>query len=219
MEEVRGGPAGPFEDLECDPRRGGHADREVVQAGRRARAYLAPSPGPRPPRRPGPGTVAASGPRTGARSRPPPRARAPRVGPPQSVGDVPLGRPPGLAGHAAASRRAPAVGSELPARTPTGRRPPQGCVRDRAHGAEPGLAAGLLRVRDHRWRHLRLAGCRDYWSKYELGWHISPTANQHDAIAAIELALAEAERLAGGPRWSTWLPAIRMARCSRWPRS
>lgn len=28
----------------------------------------------------------------------------------------------------------------------------------------------------------RLAGCRDYWSKYELGWHVSPTANQHDAI-------------------------------------
>ncbi|MFF3257543.1 transposase [Actinacidiphila glaucinigra] len=45
----------------------------------------------------------------------------------------------------------------------------------------------------------RLAGCRDYWSKYELGWHISPTANQHDAIAAVELALAEAERLAGRP--------------------
>ncbi|WP_203662999.1 integrase core domain-containing protein [Actinocatenispora rupis] len=43
----------------------------------------------------------------------------------------------------------------------------------------------------------RLAGCRDYWSKYELGWHVAPTANQHDAIAAIELALAEAERLAG----------------------
>jgi putative transposase len=45
----------------------------------------------------------------------------------------------------------------------------------------------------------RLAGCRDYWSKYELGWHIAPTANQHDAIAAVELALAEAERLAGRP--------------------
>src|SRR3954454_1211926 len=45
----------------------------------------------------------------------------------------------------------------------------------------------------------RLAGCRDYWSKYELGWHISPTANQHDAIAAVELALTEAERLAGRP--------------------
>lgn len=45
----------------------------------------------------------------------------------------------------------------------------------------------------------RLAGCRDYWSKYELGWHVSPTANQHDAIAAIEAALAEAARLAGRP--------------------
>ncbi|WP_214405680.1 integrase core domain-containing protein [Pseudonocardia lacus] len=45
----------------------------------------------------------------------------------------------------------------------------------------------------------RLAGCRDHWSKYELGWHVSPTANQHDAIAAIELALAQAARLAGAP--------------------
>ena len=45
----------------------------------------------------------------------------------------------------------------------------------------------------------RLAGCRDYWSKYELGWHVSPTANQHDAITAVELALAEAARLAGRP--------------------
>jgi hypothetical protein len=43
----------------------------------------------------------------------------------------------------------------------------------------------------------RLASCRDYRSKYELGWHISPTANQHDAIAAVQLALAEAERIAG----------------------
>jgi hypothetical protein len=36
------------------------------------------------------------------------------------------------------------------------------------------------------------------------------TANQHDAIAAVELALAEADRLAGqtdpddGPTWSRW---------------
>jgi hypothetical protein len=45
----------------------------------------------------------------------------------------------------------------------------------------------------------RLAGCRDYWSKYELGWHVSPTANQHYAIAAVELAFTEAERLAGQP--------------------
>jgi putative transposase len=43
----------------------------------------------------------------------------------------------------------------------------------------------------------RLAGCRDHWSKYELGWHVSPTANQHDAITAVELALAEAQRLTG----------------------
>ena len=57
------------------------------------------------------------------------------------------------------------------------------------------MAAGLHRVRDHHRRDL--AAGRDYWSKYELGWHVSPTANQHDAIAAIELALTEAARLAG----------------------
>lgn len=45
----------------------------------------------------------------------------------------------------------------------------------------------------------RIAGCRDYWSKYEHAWHVSPTANQHDAIAAVELALTEAADLAGGP--------------------
>lgn len=39
----------------------------------------------------------------------------------------------------------------------------------------------------------RIAGCRDYWSKYEHPWHVSPTANQHDAIEAIELALADYE--------------------------
>jgi len=43
----------------------------------------------------------------------------------------------------------------------------------------------------------RVAGVADYWSKYEFGWHWSPTANQHDAIAAVELALAEAQRLLG----------------------
>jgi putative transposase len=32
----------------------------------------------------------------------------------------------------------------------------------------------------------------DYFSKYEFGWHWSPTANEQDAIAAVELALAEA---------------------------
>jgi len=41
----------------------------------------------------------------------------------------------------------------------------------------------------------RVAGIADYWSKYEFGWHWSPTANQFDAVAAVELAIAEAERL------------------------
>jgi len=43
----------------------------------------------------------------------------------------------------------------------------------------------------------RVAGIADYWSKYEFGWHWSPTANQHDAIAAVEMALIEAQRLVG----------------------
>jgi hypothetical protein len=43
----------------------------------------------------------------------------------------------------------------------------------------------------------RIAACTDYWSKVELGWRLALTANQHDAIAAIELALTKAERLAG----------------------
>ncbi|MHB1173263.1 MAG: transposase [Lacisediminihabitans sp.] len=45
----------------------------------------------------------------------------------------------------------------------------------------------------------RIAACRDYWSKYEFDAHVSPTANQHDAIDAIELALAETEQLLGHP--------------------
>ena len=43
----------------------------------------------------------------------------------------------------------------------------------------------------------RIASCRDYWSKYEFDAHVSPTANMHDAVAAVELALAEAETLLG----------------------
>ena len=45
----------------------------------------------------------------------------------------------------------------------------------------------------------RLAGCRDYWSKYEHRFHVSPTGNQHDAIDAIELALADYQDLFGRP--------------------
>jgi len=45
----------------------------------------------------------------------------------------------------------------------------------------------------------RIAACTDYYSKYELGWHLSLTANQHDAVAAVEAAVGEAQRLAGRP--------------------
>lgn len=61
------------------------------------------------------------------------------------------------------------------------------------------MAAGLLRVRDRCRRPWRIAACTDYWSKYELGWQLSLTANQHDAIAAVEAAIGEAERLADRP--------------------
>ena len=44
-----------------------------------------------------------------------------------------------------------------------------------------------------------MAGCRDYWSKYEHPFHVSPTANQHDAIDAVELALADYQALSGHP--------------------
>jgi putative transposase len=43
----------------------------------------------------------------------------------------------------------------------------------------------------------RIAGCRDYWSKYEHPWHVSPTGNKYDAIAAVELALADYETVFG----------------------
>jgi transposase InsO family protein len=44
----------------------------------------------------------------------------------------------------------------------------------------------------------RLAGVCDHYSKYEYGWHIAPTCTGADAIASVHLAIAEAERLAGG---------------------
>ncbi|MBA8823833.1 transposase InsO family protein [Saccharopolyspora lacisalsi] len=42
----------------------------------------------------------------------------------------------------------------------------------------------------------RLVGCADYYSKYEFGWHTSTTSTVADVIAAVELAIAETERLA-----------------------
>jgi putative transposase len=46
----------------------------------------------------------------------------------------------------------------------------------------------------------RLAGVTNYFTKYEHGWHIAPTCTGADAIAAVRLAIAEAERLVGCPR-------------------
>ena len=43
----------------------------------------------------------------------------------------------------------------------------------------------------------RIGGIADYWSKLEFGWRVSPTQNHHDAIAAVQLALEETERLLG----------------------
>lgn len=43
----------------------------------------------------------------------------------------------------------------------------------------------------------RIGGVADYWSKLELGWHVSTTANHRDAIETVEQAIRESERLTG----------------------
>jgi transposase InsO family protein len=53
-------------------------------------------------------------------------------------------------------------------------------------------------------RTWRIAGCRDYWSKYESPWCISSTANQFDAIEAVELVLADYQHLFGHPLADEW---------------
>jgi len=45
----------------------------------------------------------------------------------------------------------------------------------------------------------RIGGVADYWSKLELGWHVSTTQNHRDAIETIEQAITETERLTGRP--------------------
>ena len=120
----------------------------------------------------------------------------------KGLGDGPLRRAPRLGGDRAApaARRGAAPGGQLPARTPRAGRQPPGGVRDGAD--RPDTCVWQLDFSEFEttgggtWR---VAGCRDYWSKYEHRFHISPTANQHDAIAAVELALAEAAELTGRP--------------------
>lgn len=45
----------------------------------------------------------------------------------------------------------------------------------------------------------RIGGVADYWSKLELGWHVSTTQNHRDAIETVEQAINESGRLAGRP--------------------
>ena len=45
----------------------------------------------------------------------------------------------------------------------------------------------------------RIGGVADYWSKLELGWRVSTTANHRDAIETVEQAIHETERLTGRP--------------------
>ena len=74
--------------------------------------------------------------------------------------------------------------------------PPRG-VHRASHPPQPGLAVRLLRVRDVGRGTWRIAGCADYFAKHEFGRRISPTQNRHDAIAAVEQAIAEVEILLG----------------------
>jgi len=43
----------------------------------------------------------------------------------------------------------------------------------------------------------RVGGVADYWSKLELGWHVSTTANHRDAIETLQQAIRETEQLLG----------------------
>ena len=45
----------------------------------------------------------------------------------------------------------------------------------------------------------RIGGVADYWSKLELGRHVSTTQNHRDAIETVEQAISESERIAGCP--------------------
>ena len=74
-----------------------------------------------------------------------------------------------------------------------------GRVRRRPDRAEPVWQLDFTEFETTSGGTWRIAGCRDYWSKCEHHWHVSPTANQHDAIDAVELALADYEALFGHP--------------------
>ena len=50
----------------------------------------------------------------------------------------------------------------------------------------------------------RIGAIADYWSKLELGYHVTTTANHRDAIETVEQAIQESERLLGQPL-ADWL--------------
>lgn len=105
--------------------------------------------------------------------RPPARTRAPGLGSPEGVGDVPPRRPSGLAGHraAAAAGRGPAAGGELSARETATGRPPKAVQGLHRPGRRPGYLLELLdalvpvlpdrrRPRTHHRRHDQCGPCR-----------------------------------------------------------
>jgi transposase InsO family protein len=187
LEEVRRGAVRALRGPRGDPGRGGHADHQVLLADRLARADLAPASGSRSPGQATQTATAAAGPRADPRRRPPGCAGASGVGSPHGV----------------------ATGANCAATTACRCRRPAccGCLPpvDQATSAAWSTGANQVWQLDstefatNSGGTRRLAGCRDHWSKYELGWHVSPTANQHDASATIEFALTEAARLAGRP--------------------
>ncbi|BAJ29596.1 putative transposase [Kitasatospora setae KM-6054] len=160
MEEVRGGPAGPFEDLEVIRAEAG------MPTARFCRLIGVPE-------------------RTWRRHQARARQGAPTRGPwprPAREGARAAAHWHALAHPARGHRKVwamcrhdghrvsqvtvlrllrdegPAPGSELPAGAAPARRPPQGRLRHRADRPEPGPAARLLRVRDDRRRHLAARG-------------------------------------------------------------
>ncbi len=144
------------------------------------------------------------------------RAGAPGVGAPQSLGDHPLQRSSGVAGDHAAdhARRGLLLAADYQAerrQLAAARRavfvtPPDGPNRV--------WQLDFSEFETTRGGTWRIAACTDYWSKYELGWHLALTANQHDAIAAVEAAFGEAERSATG-RCSSRSPTRSLGRSRR----
>ena len=129
---------------------------------------------------------------------------------------TPIGSRPGSpeAGDVAARRRPPRPDSTvLRALRRTGRVQPIDYQAERRQLAEARRAAFVvppsgpnqvwqLDFSEFETRHggiWRIGGIADYWSKLELGWHVSTTQNHRDAIETVEQAITESERVTGRP--------------------